>query len=271
MTAELSSSSVKDGGLTLLTLKLSGAAQKAAEADSEALAGSFEDEIFPFYPTDDHGVFEAVVGVPHNHKPGKVTLTVQLKGQGDKQSLTVPFRVVDAHYPSERLHVDNRHINPKKNDLVEIKRDQAEVKVIYDHVTRQKYWKGPFVYPMKSAITSRYGTKRLFNGQMQSFHGGTDFRAKVGTPIHPAAPGVVVLAHKLFFTGNTVMIDHGYGVITLYAHMSKLKVKKGDEVDTDTLLGLSGKTGRVSGPHLHWQAVVNHVKVNPLDLTRVLH
>jgi len=90
------------------------------------------------------------------------------------------------------------------------------------------------------------------------------------TPVYSAAPGIVVLAKNLFYTGNTVMIDHGYGIITLYAHMTELKVKKDDVVEQRRLLGLSGKTGRVSGPHLHWQAVVHHVKVNPIGLTEVM-
>jgi murein DD-endopeptidase MepM/ murein hydrolase activator NlpD len=97
-----------------------------------------------------------------------------------------------------------------------------------------------------------------------------DLKAAMETPVYSAAPGIIVLAKNLFYTGNTVMMDHGYGVVTLYAHMNELKVKVGEVVPVHKLLGLSGKTGRVSGPHLHWQAVVHHVKVNPIGLTEVM-
>jgi murein DD-endopeptidase MepM/ murein hydrolase activator NlpD len=126
------------------------------------------------------------------------------------------------------------------------------------------------VLPIDSKVTSIYGTKRTFNGEMRSFHQGLDLRAKTGTPVRAPAGGTVVLAKDLFFTGNTVILDHGYGIFTIYAHMSKLGVKKGEKVNVKQQLGLSGATGRASGPHLHWGAQVNKSKVNPLELTRVM-
>lgn len=264
---------VPDGSLTLIRVTVdSSEAREILDSDPSLLVGDFEGVSLPFYPVgeSDSGVFEAVLGIPHDHKPGPAKVTISL-GDGDERTMmTVRFRVVDARFRSEKLHVDGGLVNPSEKDLSRIKKEQAEVRQIYEHVTRVKYWTRHFIRPMKSAITSRFGTRRIFNGEVRSYHGGLDFRAKVGTPIYSAAPGVVVLAKSLFFTGNTVMIDHGYGVITLYAHMSKLSVKKGDKVGYRTLLGLSGKTGRVSGPHLHWQAVVHNVKVNPLELTRFL-
>ena len=137
-------------------------------------------------------------------------------------------------------------------------------------IRREKYWKGSFQVPINSAVTSTFGNKRIFNGEMKSFHQGLDLRAAMGTPIHAASGGVIVLAKNLFMTGNTVLIDHGYGIFTVYAHMSKLQVKKGQEVKPGETLGLSGMTGRASGPHLHWGAVINRFKVNPTDLTTVL-
>ena len=113
--------------------------------------------------------------------------------------------------------------------------------------------------------------RRLYNGEQRNFHPGLDLKAPVGTKIRAPENGKVVLAKNLFFTGNTVALDHGYGVITLYAHMSKIRVHLGDQVKPGDLLGLSGKTGRVSGPHLHWQAVIRGVKVNPAELTRAMH
>ncbi|MGZ3688040.1 MAG: M23 family metallopeptidase, partial [Bdellovibrionota bacterium] len=182
----------------------------------------------------------------------------------------LPLKVVDGNYPSETLHVAGKHVNPSPRMMPRIQREQHEAAAIYDRLTKVKYWNGPFQMPVKSAITSAFGSKRIYNGELKNFHPGVDLKAPMRTRIRAAAPGVIVMAKNLYYTGNTVMIDHGYGVITLYAHMSKLKVKKGQLVRSGQLLGLSGMTGRVTGPHLHWQAVIHHVKINPLDLTKVM-
>jgi murein DD-endopeptidase MepM/ murein hydrolase activator NlpD len=261
--AELSSTEVMDGSVVVVTAHI----PKDLLSEKTEVTGKFENTEFWFYPASDksEGAYEALVGVPHNHKPGPSEIVVKIGGK----ERSVPITIADAKYPSETLKVDNRHVNPSKRDLAKIKRDIVEVGKIYSHITKEKYWKGPFVLPIDSAVTSVYGTKRVFNGQMQSYHDGLDLKAPMGTPIHAAAGGVVVLSKKLFFTGNTVMIDHGYGVVTLYAHMSKLKVKKGQHVDAGQLLGLSGMTGRANGPHLHWGVVINKVKVNPAVFIKV--
>jgi murein DD-endopeptidase MepM/ murein hydrolase activator NlpD len=161
-------------------------------------------------------------------------------------------------------------VNPKKKDLIRIRREQAEIAAIYKTITEQKHWDGPFALPIQSPVTSIFGTRRLFNGHQASFHQGLDLKAPEGSPIRSAAAGIVVLSKDLFFTGNTVLIDHGYGIFTIYAHLSKLGVAKGQAVKAGDLLGLSGATGRVSGPHLHWGAVIHRAKVNPSDLLKIM-
>jgi murein DD-endopeptidase MepM/ murein hydrolase activator NlpD len=259
--AELSSPQSVDGGIVLVDVTL------PADERGKAVEAKYEDIALPFYPVSE-GVYEAVLGVPFNHKPGPTEVKITV---GSDESLSLPLAVVAGDYRSEELKVDPRRVNPSNpKDLVRIKKDSAEIGQVYARVTQKKYWKGPFRFPIKSVVTSPFGTKRVFNGEMKSFHTGLDLRAKVGTPIRAAAGGVVVLAHSLFFTGNTVLIDHGYGVLTLYAHMSRIRVKKGQLVKPGQFLGLSGKTGRVSGPHLHWQAIIHKTKVNPLILTQVM-
>ncbi len=262
--ADLSSSDVIDGSVVLISVQV----PKGMLSSADEVTGQFEDTKFWFYPVPERGegAFEAVIGVPHNHTPGASEVKVLVKGV----ERSLPIKISDAKYPSETLKVSNRHVNPKKKDLEQIRRDIEDVGKIYSNITKQKYWKGPFVLPVSSSVTSVYGTKRVFNGKMQSFHNGLDLKAPTGTPIHAAGSGVVVLAKSLFFTGNTVLIDHGYGVVTLYAHMSELKVKSGDRVEAGRLLGLSGMTGRANGPHLHWGVVINKVKVNPADFLKVI-
>ena len=282
--AELSSNEVAAGTLVRVTLHLSGEHEdpkiQTAQATQAApvypvtgvtpaiFVGEFEGITFPFFTSPDLGpqVFEAVLGIPYERKSGPGV--IQVSGAS---AFKIPLGITDGHYPSEVLHVDARRVNPtKKMDLIRIKRDLAEVALIYKRLTPQKFWTGPFSYPIESAVTSPFGSRRLYNGSLKNYHPGMDLRAPMRTPVYSAAAGIVVLARNLFYTGNTVMLDHGYGVITLYAHMTKLKVKKGDLLEKHKLLGLSGQTGRVSGPHLHWQAVVHHVKVNPIGLTQVM-
>jgi len=262
--ASLSSAEVIDGSVVRVSVQV----PKGMLGDSDEVTGQFEETKFYFYPAPEKGdgTYEAIVGVPHNHTPGSVEVKVFVKGV----ERALPIKIADAKYPSETLKVSKRLVEPKKKDVERILRDIAEVGKIYSTITRTKYWKGPFVLPVNSAVTSVYGTKRVFNGKMQSFHNGLDLKAPMGTPIHAAGHGVVVLAKSLFFTGNTVLIDHGYGVVTLYAHMSKLEVKAGDHVEAGQLLGLSGMTGRANGPHLHWGVVINKVKVNPADFLKVI-
>ncbi|MBC7691538.1 MAG: M23 family metallopeptidase [Methylotenera sp.] len=265
--ATLSSSEVADGTLVLVTIKT------PPKTLADAVSVTFEKTIYPVYAlgeTEQESSFRAVIAVPFNLKPSDAKVEVRLGKSIEAQSLSLPIKIVDGHYKSEILKVGGKFTNPKKKDLAFIKKDIAEVAAIYRKITPVKYWTGPFAYPVDSAMTSPFGTKRVFNGEMKSFHQGLDLRAKVGTPIYAAAPGVIALARDMFFTGNTILIDHGYGIYTLYAHMSALKVAKGQQVGQKELIGLAGKTGRASGPHLHWGAIVNKNKVNPTDLIQVL-
>lgn len=268
--AELSAQEVANGSIVLVTVKLP--EKLASHVTADSVTAGFEGATIPFFPVGkDASTYEAVLGIPLERATGETKVTVFVTDDSkETRTIELPFKVVDGKYPVEELHVNPKHVNPPKKAMVRIKREIAEVGKVYARLTREKLWTGPFVLPVQSAITSYFGSRRIYNGQPRAGHPGTDLRAPVGTPIHAPAPGVVAMAKNLYFTGNTVILDHGYGVFTLYAHMSKLKVKEGDRVEAGALLGLSGMTGRANGPHLHWGAIVHKVKVNPLDLTKVM-
>jgi murein DD-endopeptidase MepM/ murein hydrolase activator NlpD len=142
---------------------------------------------------------------------------------------------------------------------------------IYDRVTPERLWDGPFRVPLVGEYKgSNFGKRRVLNGHPGSPHGGVDFPAPTGTPVHAAQKGRVVLAEELYFAGNTVIVDHGLGIYTFYCHFSEIDAKVGDEVVAGTILGKVGATGRVTGPHLHWGLEVEHARVNALELVRVL-
>ena len=155
-------------------------------------------------------------------------------------------------FPFEKLSVAKEKVEYSTGDIERITKETELLSSIYEKSVGNLLFQEAFENPLESQVTSQYGTKRLFNNKKNTQHLGIDFKADVGTPIKVSNSGKVVLAQDLFFTGNTVIIDHGLGVFTMYGHLSKVFVKKEETVFKNTLIGLSGKTGRVTGPHLHW-------------------
>lgn len=170
--------------------------------------------------------------------------------QGERTIVKVLLE--EKEFPFEKLLVAKSKVDYSKKDLKRISKETEILASIYDQSVTSLLFNETFQIPLQSQVTSKYGTKRLFNDKKNTQHLGIDFKADVGTPIKVSNSGKVVLAQDLFFTGNTVIIDHGLGVFTMYGHLSKVFVKKNDTVFKNTLIGLSGKTGRVTGPHLHW-------------------
>ena len=259
----LSAREVPDGGVVWVQIKSAGG---GSELPSKAV---FQGHTFYFFPAGE-GQVAALVGVPYDLKVGEYPLTIHSGEGASTKMVAVPIRVRAGAYVIDQLQIAPRIAEPNKKDLVRIVKEQAETGKIYEKVVRTKMWDGQFHFPVQSVITSRYGNKRVFNGKTQSFHRGLDLRAPTGTPITAPANGEVVLAKNLFFTGNTVILSHGYGVFTIYAHMSKLKVKKGMHVTSTRVIGLSGATGRAAGPHLHWGVILSHVTVDPIELIKVV-
>lgn len=229
----------------------------------------FEKAIDTFPASEDPkkpNVFHFFVGIPYEATAGKHELQIQWNGK----TIKVPFEITLGKYEEEKLSVDPSKVSPPKKSIKRILQEKEEVGKIYKHSELSKLWIGPMQLPIESPITSQYGNKRTFNGKLASFHSGMDLKAKVGTPVRPSARGRVVLAKDLYFTGGTVIIDHGYRFYSIYAHLSKIKCKVGDMVDYSNIIALSGDTGRVSGPHLHWGIIFNGVKVDPAQALRVV-
>jgi murein DD-endopeptidase MepM/ murein hydrolase activator NlpD len=262
----ISSQTVKDGSLVELRLK------PKEPIDPLSVVVKLEGAEFPVIPLEKEELLALVVA-PFNSKPRTAGLEIHWKAKGglaQKKSF-LPLKIVDGNYRSEVLKVQEEKINPPKRVLKRILAEQKEIGAIYRKIRQEKLWNGAFLLPIESEITSPFGNKRLYNGSMKNFHQGLDLRARTPTPIRAPEGARVVLAKDLYFTGNTVILDHGYGLFTIYGHMSKLHVKKGETVKKEQVLGLSGATGRASGPHLHWGAVLMRQKFNPQDLIQVLH
>lgn len=202
----------------------------------------------------------ALIPINYREISGDKNLTVTYPN-GSK---ALALHVSQGDYLSEQIRVAPSKVKPNKKQKERTSREYAEAMKIYHTFTHKRYWKQPFIRPMQSKITSTFGTARMFNNTLKSFHSGTDFRAKIGTPIHATNDGVVVIAKDRYYAGNSVVIDHGEGIYSCYYHLSALHVKLGDSIKQNEIIGLSGATGRVSGPHLHYAIMVHGVQVDPL-------
>jgi murein DD-endopeptidase MepM/ murein hydrolase activator NlpD len=170
----------------------------------------------------------------------------------EKRKIVLKIAVKEKKFPFETLNVDKKRVFYSKKDMKRILGEQKKLNEIYNNFSKRYLFQKGFRIPLKSKVTSIYGTQRIFNKKKKSQHLGIDYRARVGTPIHSSNSGKVVLSKNLFFTGNTVILDHGLGLFTVYGHLSKMNTTLGEYVPKNALLGLAGKTGRVTGPHLHW-------------------
>lgn len=171
-------------------------------------------------------------------------------------------------YKKEKLNVAKGKVDLSKKDLERVIREKEIKKNIYKNSADTFLFDSSFDIPLTSYITSHYGNIRLFNNKKRSQHLGNDFRAAVGVPIPSANRGRVVYTGDLFFSGKLVVIDHGLDIFTLYGHLSKIKVKKGDMVNKGDIVGLAGRTGRVSGPHLHWGVKMGGSNIDGFSLVQ---
>lgn len=230
-------------------------------AKLNSLTGTWQGHSLTFNYNPASRTWFALAGVSFETKPGKYTL--ELSGEATKSKSEVKFKrvfaVASAKYPTIRvqLAVEKKFTEPSPEQQAQIA-ESVKVKQEYlPRVTPDREWKGNFVPPVKAATSDVFGSQRIFNGVAQREHQGLDYRVPTGTPVAAMNEGTVLIARFLYFEGNCVVIDHGQGLLTLYFHLSELKVREGDPVKTGEEIGLSGGTGRATGPHLHvavrWQ------------------
>jgi murein DD-endopeptidase MepM/ murein hydrolase activator NlpD len=209
-----------------------------------------------------------VLGVDLDAAPGPHYAEITLEyGDGRRESRTETIEVAHRNFPTTRLSVAPKYVELSPADQARADRESSEIAAIYAKVTPEAYWTGPFAAPIPGARGGRnFGHRRVFNGQPRAPHSGADLTAATGTPVHAANDGRVVLAKDLFFSGNSVFVDHGLGVYSVYLHLSEIRVKSGDRVERGQVIGISGATGRVTGPHLHWGVRVLNARVDPFSL-----
>lgn len=206
--------------------------------------------------------YTAIVGLSLATKPGTHTLKIETAG---KKKAALDFEVLEKTYTSQHITLKNkRMVNPEKRDMERIGREQRRIKqalATWNEATPDSL---RFSLPVEGPVSSPFGLRRFFNEQARKPHSGLDLAAAEGTPITAPAGGRVVDTGDFFFNGNTVLIDHGQGLVTMYCHMSRVDVKPGQVVTGGDVIGAVGKTGRVTGPHLHWGVSLNDARVDPM-------
>lgn len=222
-----------------------------------------------FFPAHGGHDWFALAGVDVEAPAGPSVLRIVIGSGKDSIDLTRTVEIHPAHYRTGTLTVSPKFVEPGPEALQQIEADIKLKAKVFGASAPDPLWSGNFRAPVTAPATDSFGTRRTFNGKLASIHKGMDFRAATGTPVHAGNSGVVVLARPLYYEGNCVIVDHGLGLWTISMHLSRIDVKEGQHVSTGELLGLSGATGRVTGPHLHWAVRWQDAYLDPAKLLRL--
>jgi hypothetical protein len=199
----------------------------------------------------------AIVGLPLSLQPADYEILIN--GVDSKG-----FAVEDKQYEAQYLTLTNkRQVNPESRDLERIKRERQEMDQVFVSWDDSSDPVTSFMLPTQGIVSSSFGLRRFYNNQPRNPHSGLDIAADEGVAVMAPSDGKVAITGDYFFNGKTVLIDHGHGLISMYCHLSQIEVKPGQKVGRGELIGAVGKTGRVTGPHLHWSISLNNARIDP--------
>ncbi len=239
----------------------------ASPVHLKSLTGKWLDHEI-FFAFDPHKKqWYGIAGVSLETKAGKHPLQLSgITNRGAKINFSREIGVKRGTYESVAVTVAKQYTEPDPEQLKKAVQDKGVKQEVFGRVNTVKEWSGGFEPPVNARISDVFGTQRTFNGQVQSTHQGLDFAVPAGTPVSAVNSGTVLLARPMYFEGNCVMLDHGQGLLTIYMHLSEFKVKEGEHVTRGQLIGLSGGSGRATGPHLHVAVRWEGVYLNPAVL-----
>jgi len=247
----------------IVELKIPGAGLTAVE-------GRMGKATIPFFSSGS-GYYTAFVGADLEAKPGPVT--VMVKGTtltGAQRDSQISLRIKPKSFKQESFSVAAEFDQLSPEVLERIRKDQEQFSRAFMTSAPERLWEGRFLLPIASEVSSPFGYRRVINGTSRAPHTGVDLRAALGSEVVAANHGRVVLLGDFFFSGHSLVLDHGAGLYTMYFHLAEFKVEMGVAVRKGDVIGLSGMTGRVTGPHLHWGARVNGARVDPFELVNKL-
>jgi len=235
-----------------------------------AVHGRMGNATIPVYPSG-NGFFTTLIGVDLEAKPGLVNVIVKsTTSSATLRESQIRLQIKPKSFKQESFSVAAEFDQLSAEVIERIRKDQDQFSRAFMSSAPERLWEGSFLLPVSSDVTSPFGYRRVINGTPRAPHTGVDLKAALGTEVMAANHGRVVLLGDFFFSGNSVVLDHGGGLYTVYFHLSEFKVEAGAPVQKGDLIGLSGMTGRVTGPHLHWGARLNNARVDPFELLRKL-
>jgi hypothetical protein len=250
------------GGIALTTIKINN--------EIKLLDVKFLGEKIPYHPGPSGQDYFVLIGAGLDCEPGIHILTIKWQGPDGPDLYSHEVRVTARSFPEERLSVSERMVEFPPKILERVLNDQKAVKETCNKISNKLYWQRPFIWPVNSKILSPFGLRRIFNNKPRSPHSGVDLRASEGTPILASNYGKVAMARDCYLSGKTVILDHGGGLYTLYAHLVSYEVREGQEVKRGQVVGLAGSTGRATGPHLHWGVSLIGKRLDPAELMALL-
>jgi murein DD-endopeptidase MepM/ murein hydrolase activator NlpD len=230
---------------------------------------AFDKTFLPFATDGDGRTWKVLVGIDLDVKPGTYSVSISTDAAAPARA-THTLVVRAKAFPTRRLTVDEAFVNPPPAALERIQQDARDLEQVWNGSAAERLWTSGFVRPVPDESNSAFGTRSVFNGQPRSPHGGADFLSPAGRRIASPNAGRIAIARDLYYTGNTVIIDHGLGLFSMLAHLSVINVREGDVVKAGQVLGEVGATGRVTGAHLHWAVRLNGTRVDPLSLLALM-
>ena len=247
---------------------------RATTSGADNVTGEWLGHKIQFFQGRDHITWFALAGVDVEAPAGPSTLRISAHKGGPEGLYTIAdlsqkVEIHPAHYRTAKITVLPKFVEPDPEEQKQIAAvDDLKTK-IFASSAADPLWRGSFRAPVHAPPTDSFGTRRMFNGKLASIHKGMDFRAPVGTVVRASNSGIVVLARALYYEGNCIIIDHGLGLYTVSMHFSRIDVHEGQHVAIGDRLGLSGATGRVTGPHLHWAVRWQGAYIDPAKLLRL--
>lgn len=224
----------------------------------------------PLHTSDNGSSAFAFLAVPADEPPGAAMVRITATAR-DSTPLTAraAFTILAKEFPLQCLTLPESQVTLSKKNLARHRREKKQIDTVLGGLRPEKLWRNRFQAPVPGTLISPFGVRRRINGKPRSSHSGVDLRAKTGEPVHACSDGLVILTGSHFFAGNSVYVDHGMGIVSMYFHLSQISVTPGDHVAAGQIVGLAGSTGRSTGSHLHWGVRVNGCTVNPLSLIAV--
>jgi len=239
-------------------------------ASFKSVYGEFNGERFPMAFNNEIGIYEGLIGIDMNTLPGTYEIEV-IATDGEKRvySTALSLRVEKVDFGIQALSLPPSMVDLDAKTLERVNQEARRLEALFQTSRGERLWENVFILPVEGEVSTGFGLNRIINGQQRSQHTGVDLQAEKGTSVLASNHGVVVLVDELFFSGKSVILDHGWGLYSMYFHLSEALVREGNRVRTGAILGRVGSTGRSTAPHLHWGIRINGARVDPFALLKI--